>query len=101
MEASSVPGEGTLMTLRFTAPGRGATLRGVRCDACSTSDGNQENRFRSLILDDERNIVTVLKAILEKRNFQVDGFTDPREALNALRSHRYEAAVTDLYMPDI
>jgi len=54
-----------------------------------------------LVLDDERNIVTVLKAILEKRNFQVEGFTDPREALDALRSHKFDAAVTDLYMPDI
>ncbi len=54
-----------------------------------------------LVLDDERNIVTVLKAILEKRNFQVDGFTDPREALDALRKGPYDAAVTDLYMPDI
>lgn len=54
-----------------------------------------------LVLDDERNIVTVLKAILEKREFAVDGFTDPREALDALRSRRYDVAVTDLYMPDI
>ncbi|HEY8279063.1 MAG TPA: sigma-54 dependent transcriptional regulator [Bdellovibrionota bacterium] len=54
-----------------------------------------------LVLDDERNIVTVLKAILEKRNFQVEGFTDPREALDALRARKYEACVTDLYMPDI
>ncbi len=54
-----------------------------------------------LVLDDERNIVTVLKAILEKRNFTVEGFTDPREALDALRSHKFDAAVTDLYMPDI
>src|SRR3990167_2167300 len=63
-------------------------------------EDNQENGS-VLVLDDERNIVTVLKAILEKRNFQVDGFTDPREALDALRTRRYEAAVTDLYMPDI
>jgi two-component system, NtrC family, response regulator AtoC len=54
-----------------------------------------------LVLDDERNIVTVLKAILEKRNFQVEGFTDPREALDALRTRSFDAAVTDLYMPDI
>jgi two-component system response regulator AtoC len=54
-----------------------------------------------LVLDDERNIVTVLKAILEKREFLVDGFTDPREALNALRTRRYDVAITDLYMPDI
>lgn len=63
-------------------------------------DDNQPNGS-VLVLDDERNIVTVLKAILEKRNFQVDGFTDPREALDALRKGTYEAAVTDLYMPDI
>jgi two-component system response regulator AtoC len=54
-----------------------------------------------LVLDDERNIVTVLKAILEKRNFQVEGFTDPREALDALRARKFDACVTDLYMPDI
>lgn len=54
-----------------------------------------------LVLDDEKNIVTVLKAILEKRDFQVEGFTDPREALSALRDRRFDAAVTDLYMPDI
>lgn len=54
-----------------------------------------------LVLDDERNIVTVLKAILEKRDFEVESFTDPREALNALRGRRFDAAVTDLYMPDI
>lgn len=54
-----------------------------------------------LVLDDERNIVAVLKAILEKRNFEVYGFTDTREALDSLRTRSYDAAVTDLYMPDI
>jgi two-component system response regulator AtoC len=60
-----------------------------------------EEKSSVLVLDDERNIVTVLKAILEKRDFYVESFTDPREALNALRSRRFDAAVTDLYMPDI
>lgn len=54
-----------------------------------------------LVLDDEKNIVTVLKAILEKRNFQVDGFTDPREALDSIRKTQYNAVITDLYMPEI
>lgn len=56
---------------------------------------------RVLVLDDEKNIVTVLKAILEKRDYQVEGFTDPREALDAMRKKRFDAAITDLYMPDI
>ncbi|RZA08965.1 MAG: sigma-54-dependent Fis family transcriptional regulator [Proteobacteria bacterium] len=54
-----------------------------------------------LVLDDERNIVTVLKAILEKRGFTVEGHTEPREALDSLRRNRFDACVTDLYMPDI
>ena len=61
----------------------------------------QDEKASVLVLDDEKNIVSVLKAILEKRDFEVEAFTDPREALNALRSRRFDAAVTDLYMPDI
>ncbi|MGE3260501.1 MAG: sigma-54-dependent transcriptional regulator [Bacteriovoracia bacterium] len=66
--------------------------------ASQTPDGQAPS---VLVLDDERNIVTVLKAILEKREFRVEGFTDPREALNALRTQHFDAAITDLYMPDI
>ncbi len=61
----------------------------------------QEERASILVLDDEKNIVTVLKAILEKRGFLVEGFTDPRDALSALRTRSFDAAITDLYMPDI
>lgn len=56
---------------------------------------------RILVLDDERNIVTVLKAILEKRGLVADGFMNAREALDALRRVDYDVAITDLYMPDI
>lgn len=56
---------------------------------------------RVLVLDDERNIVTVLKAILEKRGFTAEGFTSARDALDALRKQKFDAAITDLYMPDI
>jgi two-component system, NtrC family, response regulator AtoC len=60
-----------------------------------------EEKISVLVLDDEKNIVTVLKAILEKRDFAVDAFTDPREALDTLRRKKYDAAITDLYMPEI
>jgi two-component system response regulator AtoC len=60
-----------------------------------------EEKISVLVLDDEKNIVTVLKAILEKRDFAVDAFTDPREALDTLRKRKYDAAITDLYMPEI
>ena len=54
-----------------------------------------------LVVDDEKNIVTVLKAILEKRDFVVNGFTDPKQALDSLRKENYDAVITDLYMPEI
>ena len=76
-------------------------MEGVRLRMFEDTREDIRESSSVLVLDDERNIVTVLKAILEKRGFQVDGFTDPREALDALRSHRYHAAVTDLYMPDV
>ncbi len=60
-----------------------------------------DEKVSVLVLDDEKNIVTVLKAILEKRDFHVEAFTDPREALDCLRKKKFDAAITDLYMPEI
>jgi len=60
-----------------------------------------EEKGSVLVLDDEKNIVTVLKAILEKREFNVTGFTEPRLALDALRKEKFNAVITDLYMPEI
>jgi DNA-binding NtrC family response regulator len=58
---------------------------------------------RILVVDDEKNITFVIKAILEKGGFEVDAFNDPRIALRALENpeHGYSAVVTDLYMPEL
>ncbi len=54
-----------------------------------------------LVLDDEKNITFVIKAILEKGGFAVDAFNDPLAAMRALEKpeHGYSVVVTDLYMP--
>lgn len=54
-----------------------------------------------LVLDDEKNIVTVLVALLGKRGFYAEGFTEPAEALKAVRNGSFRAIVTDLYMPEM
>lgn len=56
-----------------------------------------------LVIDDEKNITFVVKAILEKGRFQVDSFNDPSLALSSLRqtSHGYSVVITDLYMPQM
>jgi len=54
-----------------------------------------------LLLDDDFDITTVLKQGLEKRGFQVFGFTDPLLALEhfQLNSGQYGLVVSDLRMP--
>lgn len=64
-------------------------------------NNNNESYGNVLVVDDEKNIVTVLKALLEKRGFTVDGFTSVKEALDGLRKKHYDAAITDLYMPEV
>ncbi|MBI2604840.1 MAG: sigma-54-dependent Fis family transcriptional regulator [Deltaproteobacteria bacterium] len=56
-----------------------------------------------LVVDDEKNITFVIKAILEKGGFGVDAWNDPMAALKALKNpaHGYCAVITDLYMPQM
>lgn len=56
-----------------------------------------------LVVDDEKNITFVIKAILEKGGFKVDTQNNPLEALKALSQpdHGYSAVITDLYMPEM
>lgn len=56
-----------------------------------------------LVVDDEKNITFVVKAILEKGGFSVDAFNDPRKALEVLCQENvdYSAVVSDLFMPQM
>lgn len=61
------------------------------------------NNRKVLVLDDEKNITFVIKAILEKGGFAVDAFNDPVAALKALdkTDHGCSVVITDLYMPQM
>ncbi len=61
----------------------------------------QEPRGRVLVLDDEKNIVIVLRTILEKRGFVVEGFTSSLDALQVVQNKEFDAVVTDLFMPEM
>jgi DNA-binding response OmpR family regulator len=43
-----------------------------------------------LVVDNEPDIVDVLKKGLEANGYEVDAFTDPREALSYFKAGRYE-----------
>ncbi|MEW6057529.1 MAG: sigma-54 dependent transcriptional regulator [Bdellovibrionota bacterium] len=61
------------------------------------------NNRRVLVVDDEKNITFVIKAILEKGGFSIDAVNDPAQAMRILdkQDHGYCAVITDLYMPQI
>jgi DNA-binding NtrC family response regulator len=63
----------------------------------------QSNHDLILIVDDEFDVVTILRQWLEMQGFQVFAFTDPSLALEHFRinSKQYSLVISDLRMPEI
>ena len=56
---------------------------------------------RILIVDDEADINTVLREILESNGFTVDSFDNPRYALENFKPHFYDLLILDIKMPEM
>lgn len=54
-----------------------------------------------LYVDDEEGLVVLMRRLLTRRGFRVSGYTDPREALAAVRAgpELFDLVVTDFNMP--
>jgi DNA-binding NtrC family response regulator len=65
-------------------------------------DDNGRPLTRLLIVDDDPDIVQVLKLGLLKNGFLVDGFTNPEEALQSFKSNanNFCVVVSDVRMPE-
>lgn len=55
---------------------------------------------RVLIVEDNEPIRSLIVAALKRRNFEVEEARNGREAIEKLRSSRFDAAVLDLMMPE-
>ena len=53
---------------------------------------------RILAVDDEKKILDILSYFLKESGFDVDAFTDPKEALKAAGENRYDLAVLDIVL---
>jgi two-component system, OmpR family, response regulator ChvI len=60
---------------------------------------DKHDGHRILVVDDERDIITVVKRGLEREGFYVDGFVDPAEALSRFKPDLYDLALLDIRMP--
>ena len=68
-----------------------------------SSHHNDKPLARLLIVDDDSDIVQVLKLGLLKNRFLVDAFTDPEEALQSFKSNAesYSLVLSDARMPGL
>lgn len=58
-------------------------------------------KFKILFVDDEIDIVAVMKRGLELNGFDVDTFIDPLEALNHFKPDYYDDIILDIKMPNL
>ena len=66
-----------------------------------TKINNDKPLARLLVVDDDSDVVHVLKLGLLRKGFLVDGFTNPEEALYGFKSHAkaYCLVLSDIRMP--
>jgi len=60
-----------------------------------------KDQFRVLLVDDEADIVRVLKRGLELKGFMVNAFDCPQEAIKSFKPNVYDLAILDIRMPGL
>jgi len=125
VDVHSVPGEGSRFTLYFpallklraaddgappahggapgtatpaTAPAPAALLVATAPEPTPDAPGRQRH---VMYVDDDEALVLLVQRLLRRRGYVVSGFTDPRQATQALQEapERYDLLVTDYNMP--
>jgi DNA-binding NtrC family response regulator len=77
------------------------TLRSIEEQMMSDKGMGQDNPIKLLLVDDEAGYVSVLAKRMTKRNIDTITATNGNEAIQTLRSHRFDCAVLDLKMEDM
>lgn len=58
-----------------------------------------DEQFRIIVVDDEKPQLEALCSLLEDAGYLVTGFSDPKAALNELRTRNFDALLSDLRLP--
>lgn len=82
-----------------TETGLGTTFR-VKLPLASHGAAIAPERSRILIVEDDRNVGTAMRRILERSGVRVDLVGTKAEALHLLESEVYQSLVLDLLLPD-
>ena len=64
------------------------------------TDGNEKKSLRRILLvDDESDVISVFKMILEMNGYEVDAYTNPMTALENFKPDFYGLLLLDIRMP--
>ena len=64
-------------------------------------NNNYNDKKRVLIVDDEPDLCTVLKMVLEDNGFEANSFEDPTLALKNFKADSYDLVLLDIKMPEM
>jgi len=64
-------------------------------------ENNTNNTKKLMLVDDEADVISVLKVVLEENGFEVDTFEDPIVALKSYRAGVYDLLILDIKMPEM
>jgi signal transduction histidine kinase len=98
---SSEPGKGSTFRLYFPALDAPLAVEATRARCDFTGSQVQGHGRRVMYIDDEEALVYLMTRVLQKSGYQVTGFSDAEQALQALRDRPrdFDVIVTDLSMP--
>ena len=98
IEVQSAPGEGSSFYVYFPAAAAPAPAMRLPVPAAAPQHGGGKH---ILCVDDDESIVFLMRRLLERHGYRVSGYTDPLEALEAVRADpaQFDLVVTDYTMP--
>jgi two-component system, OmpR family, response regulator ChvI len=67
----------------------------------TNGNNNAERPRRILLVDDDADIISTFKMILEMNGFEVDAYTSPLSALSNFKPHEFGLLILDVRMPDM
>jgi DNA-binding response OmpR family regulator len=65
----------------------------------SNTTRNTSNSKRILLVDDETDVISLFRMVLEMNGFEVVAYTDPVAALSDFKANSYGLALLDIRMP--
>jgi two-component system, OmpR family, response regulator ChvI len=60
---------------------------------------NEASKRKILLVDDEADVVSTFKMILEMNGFEVDGYSNPVFALSNFKPNKFDLLLIDIRMP--